>query len=606
MSPPHSLALDRRIARQVKAARAAQLAGDRVTAEAAWRAALAEDGGHPEALYGLGCLHLERGDAAAAIGLLGRALARDRSNAAFHIALGLALLQQGHGEAARAALALATLHAPHDAVAHLVHARVLLEIGRRDDAAAAFDRAAALAPLDATIRIERGAHLMATGRIAAALDDFRAARAARPDDPLALSNLGAALRELGRIDEAAPVLDRAVALDPGRGEALGNRGLNRLALGDVAAALPDLARAAALLPGSIAAARNLASGLYEADRLADAAAILTTLRARAPDDPATLLNLATIALARGDWASGWPGYEARLRLHPPPPLPGIATWAGERLVAGGTLLLEAEQGVGDSLMFLRYVPLAAERAGAPVVLVLPASLHRAARDVAGVAAIVAPDATLPGAIVARVSLGSLPRFFSVGPHVVPPPVKLFHDPGAVPPRGTAALRVGIAWSGNPLYKQDRRRSIPPDLLAPLTAIDEVEFVSLQDGPAALPPGIQPPPHRLRDWADTAALVASVDLVVTVDTAVVHLAGSLGAPTLLLDRMGGDWRWLRGREDTPWYPSVRIIRQAESAWPRVIALVAFEIKKARALPWTRQGTVVPWNPDRLGSLATPES
>ena len=562
--------------RHARAARAAQLAGDRHAADAFWRAALAQDAGHPDALYGLGCLALERGDAPTAIGLIGRALQRDRTRASFHVALGLALLQQGHGEAARAALALATLHAPGDAASHLVHARILHAIGRLDDATAAFDRAASLAPLDSAIRIERGAHHMAIGRIAAALDDFRAARARRPDDPLVLSNLGSALRELGRIDEAAPVLDRAVALDPARGEALGNRGLNRLALGDVDGGIADLAQSAAALPGSIAAARNLASGLYEADRLDEAAHILTPLLARAPGDPATALNLATIALARGDWAAGWPGYEARLRLHAPRPLPGVVAWDGERL-AGGALLLEAEQGVGDSLMFLRYVPLAAERAGVPVVLALPASLHRAAQSVPGVAAMIGPDAALPRPVTARASLGSLPRFFSATSAAVPPPAPLFFDPAAVPPRGHAALRVGIAWSGNPLYKQDRRRSIPAALLAPLTALEHVAFVSLHDGADTCPPGILPAPSALRDWADTAALVASVDLVVTVDTAVVHLAGSLGVPTLLLDRAGGDWRWLRDRDDTPWYPSVRIVRQAEpgppeTAWTAVIATV----------------------------------
>lgn len=576
-------AASRRAAAEIRAGRAAHLAGDRAEAARRYRAALAEDDAHPEALHGLGALALEAGRAAEAIGLLGRALSGDPANAQFHLVIAIALLAEGHGEAARAAASLATLHAPADAAAHLVHARVLVAIGRPDEAAAAFDRAAALAPADPAIRAERGAFLMARGRPAAALDDFRCADAARPGDPATLANLAAAFQELGRFDEALHAADRAVALAPESPEALSNRALARLACGALEAGLADLERAASLRPGSRPIRRNRAAALYELDRLDEAEAILASLLRETPDDPAAVLNAATIRLARGDFRAGFAGFEARRHLHPLPARAGLPDWNGEALA--GPLLLEAEQGIGDTLQFLRFVPLAAARAGAGVHLALPAGLRRLAASLAPWAVAVDPAAPAAPDVAARLPLGSLARMFVADAAAIPPPAPLEVPPP--PARGSgAALRVGIAWSGNPLYKQDRRRSIPPDLLAPLLRAEGVRFVSLQEGGTARPDGIAPPPFPLADWADTAAVIASCDLVISVDTAVAHLAGSLGAPTWLLDRAGGDWRWLRGRTDSPWYPSLEIFRQdaplpPREAWPPVVARVRARLDQAIA-------------------------
>ena len=538
--------------------------GDREGAETAYRAALALDPDQPDAWHGLGCLAHERGEHARAIALIARAVRARPRIAHYRIVLGLALLAEGQAEAARAALSIACLLEPADWRAQTAHGQVLASLGRQDEALAAFDHALAAAPRNPEALHGRAAILLAQGRTEAATDAFRAVHVLRPDDPVTSANLGAALHAAGRPEEADAPLSASLAAAPDRAATWSMRGLARAAIGALDAAIDDLECAHALEPGNAAVARHLAFGRYEHDDRAGARLLLEAILATDPDDHAARLNLGILHLAEGRLEAGWRGYESRHELAPAPP----RKWDGRE---SPELTLVAEQGLGDTLHFLRYAPLAAERAG--VVLSLPPSLRRAA------ASLGLPTVE-PGR--AGVALGSLPRLFSPDLASIPPPFAAWHD-ARVAARWSERLRahrpgarrVGLAWAGSPLYRQDRRRSIDPALLAPLLDVDGVLFVSLQRGASLA--GILDPGAELHDLAETAALVAALDLVITVDTAIVHLAAGLGKPTWLLDRMGGDWRWLRGRDDSPWYPSLRIFRQdapdpPSVAWPPVIARV----------------------------------
>jgi Flp pilus assembly protein TadD len=551
-------------------------AGDHPGAERLYRDALAIEPDQPDALHGLGCLAHASGDHARAIALIGRALQAAPRTAHFHIVLGLALLAAGHTDAARAALTLACTLEPRDPRAHAAHGRILATAGRTAEALAAFDHALSLDPANPETQHERASLLLAAGQTEAAAQAFRTTHALRPDDPVTAANLGAALNALNRPEEAEPLLTASLVAAPNNAATLSTRGLARLALARLDDALADLAQAHALAPHDPAIARHLALGHYERDERPAARALLEPLVARDPHDHQARYNLGILDLAEGNLERGWQGYESRRSLAGP-----------ARALNPAALTLTAEQGLGDTIQFLRYAPLAAARTGAPIRLAVPDALRRAVASLN--LPLIEPgragDDTMP--------LASLPRLFSPTLDTIPPPFRPWFD------RRTAErwtkrlhalapglLHVGLAWAGSPSYRQDRRRSIPPALLEPLTRLPGIRLVSLQRG--ATLDGVLDPAAELQDLAETAALITALDLVITVDTAIVHLAAGLGKPVWLLDRLGGDWRWLRGRTDSPWYPSVRIFRaetyaRPEQSWPRAIALVCVELKRPGALP-----------------------
>lgn len=562
-------------------------AGDRAAAGRLYLEARALVPDQPEALHGLGCLAYEAGEAGLAIAMIGRAIRAAPDDRGFHVMLSRALLAAGHAEAARVAGQVACRDLPGSVEAQAAHASALAASGRPDEAMAAFDRAVALDPSHVLVRDGRARLSLSRGAPAAALADLEAVVRLVPGDASARANLGAVLNGLGRHAAAVEALDAAVALDPGRAASRSMRGLARLGAGLVGPAIEDLAAARDASPGEDAFGRNLAAGLTEADRRGEARAILAEILSRAPDDRDARFTLGCIDLAEGSFEAGWAGYEAR---------PGVSldrsgpiAWDGGRLE--GTLLLVAEQGLGDTLMFLRYVELARARVG-DVVLALPAALLRLGSGLGRCVALerVLRDGVRPetGAASAWCRIGSLPAVLGTG-GAIPAPAAF--GTAAVRPGSAPELRVGLAWAGNAAYRQDRRRSIEPSLLAPLGAVRGVSFVSLQPGavPAALP-FVAPFMPGPADLQDTAARIAGLDLVVSVDSVAVHLAGTLGVRTWLLDRVGGDWRWGRGRCDSDWYPSVEIVR-ARSAeppaevWPEVVARV---VERLRALVAERGG------------------
>jgi hypothetical protein len=286
----------------------------------------------------------------------------------------------------------------------------------------------------------------------------------------------------------------------------------------------------------------------------------------------------------GDYAGGWPEYEWRWRVEKFPgrrPVQGVPLWDGSDL-AGKTILLYHEQGLGDTIMFARYIPLVAARGGR-VVVECPPPLVDLVSQVAGVRDVVIPNGP-PPAYDVQLPLLSLPSVFRTAMETIPRDVPYLRVPedrkaawaGRIPDDGRK--KIGLCWAGG---QSQPHRSIPTPLLAPLAQVAGVRWVSLTKEPL---PDHGPPPLDLldpipdvKDFADTAAILDRMDLVITIDTSVGHLAGALGKPTWTLLARHSDWRWLLDREDSPWYPTMRLFRQPDHGdWQSVIARVAAEL------------------------------
>ena len=601
-------------------------AGDGIAAERLYREALVACPGHARSLHGLGCLAHAAGRPDMAIGLIGQAVAAAPEVAPYMISLGLALLDQGHLEEARAALAVAVLRDETDARAHRGLAQALLRLERLEAAEASLRTAIALEPGVAAAHLSlagvlraRGAIMEArasllsathlapgdplawhalgaldagTGALEAAEAAFRRAAALLPDDPAAQANLGTALFGLDRLEAARPCLERARALAPDNPATLSSLGLVLIGLGESHAAETLLASASRLAPQSDATLINHGTALIALGRGAEAEALYRAVLSRAPTQAQVQaqarFNLATVLLARGARREGWAAFEARLELpgREPPVLP---RWDGGNV--GGRILIRAEQGLGDSLQFLRWVPQAALRAA--IRLELPAALRSLASGLFDPAQVsIAEPGTGTADCVAEASLLSLPHLL-VDADVPPLSIAAPPHPSSATQRPRAGLVVGLAWAGSPSYRFDRARSIRLAQLAPLAAVPDVGFVSLQQGRAAdeardPPAGMSlmiPDPPAI-DLAATAALIGTLDLVISVDTVVAHVAGALGTPVWLLDRFGGDWRWQPGFNDgMDWYPSLRRFTQTHAlpparAWDEVIARCAASLNDAR--------------------------
>jgi tetratricopeptide (TPR) repeat protein len=418
----------------------------------------------------------------------------------------------------------------------------------------------------------------APGLVAA---QFRACRALAPGDVRLGYAYADFLLTIGSAAAAAAVLRALLLAAEGFGPAHNLFGMALLELGDMAAAIAEFRRAAVLTPDEGGVWTNLGMALKVENRFEEAVAAHDRAVACAPDDPRLRLNRAVALLRAGRMAEAWPDYEFRLAARRGLNLPM------ERLLpavdgldlAGRTVLAWHEEGFGDTLQFGRYLPLLAAR-GARVLARLPAELLRLFAGMPGVG-LLEPGAALPP-FDWHVPVFSLPRAFATTLESIPADIPYLHVPpmqaaawgkrlAEALPRG--ALRVGLVWGGQarpwlPWFTTlDARRSMALATLAPLAAMPGVALVSLQMGkPAAelrqLPRGmaLHDPMGDVTDFADTAAIIANLDVVVSVDTSVVHLAGALGNRVLLLDRYDSCWRWLSGREDSPWYPGLRILRQ----------------------------------------------
>jgi Tfp pilus assembly protein PilF len=403
---------------------------------------------------------------------------------------------------------------------------------------------------------------------------YRQALDLAPGHPLALHYLGVALYQQKRLEEAIPLLDQAAALAPGEPEFHNNRGLALAASLRDPEAIEAYRRAIELNPAHAGAWSNLGLALQATGDVAGAIDAFEKGLAVAPELPQLHWNLALALLLRGDYERGWREYEWRLRT--PELAAQLRAFAGPRWNGddphGKTILVAAEQGLGDTIQFLRFATRLADR-GARVVVAVPPPLRNLAATVTGVAQSVALDGRLPD-YDAHVPLMSLPGVLGLTLGDVRAGVPYLRaDPLALP---RDALNVGIAWSGAPGNTHNSRRSFPLAMIAPLLDIPRVRVYSLKRDGEALAPDDVATSQRLvalpgRDDFDTmASLVASLDLVISVDTSLAHLAGALGKRLFALLAFVPDWRWMVDRDDSPWYPTARLFRQkAPNDWTSAI-------------------------------------
>ncbi len=468
--------------------------------------------------------------------------------------LGNLLAEAGRAEEAEAAFRAALRLNPNFAEVFYQLVTLLHGTGGGDEALVLLERAVSLKPQLAAAHDLRGVILHQRGRLAEAESAFRMAITMQPANATPWQNLALLLNERERHAEAVAVLQDALTLHPDQA---------------------DLHH----LHGCV---------LRELDRQPEAEAAFR--RALAPGHAEAYWHLGMLLLSQGRFAEGWPLYEARFHLDPAwggvriaiPPLP---LWRGED-PTGKSFLILAEQGCGDQIQFCRYVPWLLERGAQAITLVCHPALERLLCSLADPARLtVTPHVPEHLRYDFYTPLLSIPRWVDAIPaglpYLAPPPHLLeAWKKRLAPGRG---LRVGLVWRGNPALRSDARRSLPGlAALAPLWEVPGVEFFSLQKGPDAEEALTPPPGQPLRsmsdvihDFADTAALIAHLDLVIGVDTAVPHLAGALRKPCWLLLPAGvTDWRWLQHRHDSPWYPeAMRIFRQsAPGDWAGVVQLV----------------------------------
>jgi len=575
------------------------------------RRALAVMPGHAGAHGNLGNLLLRLGRAGEALTSFDALVALQPDSAGAYGARAAALHMLGRLDLAIAAYdRLLTLDA-NNAAAWYNRGNALQALGRAKDALASHDRAVALKPGDVDAIYGQGNALQALGYVAEAVARYEAVLALKDDHAEAHSSRGNALQRLGRLDEALASHERAVALKPASVDAHYNRGTALIAGGQLDDALASYDRALALRPDHAAALSGRGTALRDLGQLDDALASYDRALELAPRDADTwsnrgillqsLLRLeeslasydraialnpehigahwnrANTLLLSGDFERGWPAYEWRWRSRP---AGETDRWFGGKPVKGRHIFLRAEQGLGDTIQFARYAPLL-QASGAKVTLAVQPPLRRLLLTLApGFEVVAGRD----GGIDMGCPLLSLPLIFGTTLSTIPAPPRYLTAEEELVAAWRARLptdskrRIGLVWSGNPNHRNDRNRSLPLGALEPLFGLD-AHWVSLQkDVPARDAVTIERLPlmrvgDELRDFTDTAALIEALDLVISVDTSVAHLAAALGKPTWILLPFSPDWRWLTGRDDSPWYPSARLFRQTTPGdWADVVRRV----------------------------------
>jgi tetratricopeptide (TPR) repeat protein len=570
-----------------------------------YRRAAQADASDPLARVNLGYVLLERGEIASAAEALAQAvaLAGDRTDVAAdgHFLLGRAHQALGQTAAAESSMRAALVARPAFSEATQELARLLIGAGRAHDALTLAEQAASVASTPGALMLLAQA-LHATGRSAEAVRRLDAVLAAQPDHLGALESRGTVLLELGRAQEALAMFDRLMAAHGRLPEALANASAALLQLDRPGQALLSADEALRAQPHHRASLHNKVRALLDLSRVDEALQLSLQATRLYPQDADLRWNLAVAHLLLGDLLPGWEADEARwqamgfARAVPAGAL-GQPRWTGAESLGGQSILLHAEQGLGDSIQCLRYVPQVAAQAS-EVLLQVPPALAPLATGLAPNCRVLAPEESLP-ATDWESPLLSLPAAFSTSLDTVPSTVPYLRADAArvqaweerLPHGGQ--LRIGITWSGNPLHANDRNRSISLASFRKI-AVGECSFVALQpqvrEGDKTELAGwddlIDAGP-QLRSFAETAALLQALDLVITVDTSVAHLAGALGRPVWILLPYAPDWRWMLERADTPWYPTARLYRQpAIGAWAPVLERVREDLQQLASEAFSR--------------------
>jgi Flp pilus assembly protein TadD len=449
----------------------------------------------------------------------------------------------------------------------------------------------ASATANLTQRLEHAVALHQRGETQAALPIYNEVLAQQPDNPIAQHFLGVIHYQRGNLAAALPLLERAAALRHDEPEFHNNLGLALAAADRLDEAAEEYRTVLALRPDHAVAWNNLGLALQAENRIEGAIDAFRRALELKPDFTHARWNLALALLLDCRFEEGWREYEARLELpelgkdrHP---YPG-PRWGGTAL-AGKTLLLYPEQGLGDALQFARYASVVSAQ-GVRCVIRCPASLAPLLATVPGVARVLREDEPLPH-YDAHVPLLSLPGLVGTSADSVPASVPYIAIPQSAREvvrarlaRSTARRRIGLAWSGNPSHGNDRNRSIALRALLPLLDVADCAWFSLQHGERAGQIAVTPGAEALVPLAseltlsDTAALIAELDLVISVDTAIAHLAGALARPVWILLPFAPDWRWQLGRNDSPWYPTARLFRQPRARdWSSVVSDLVAELR-----------------------------
>lgn len=588
-----------------------------------------------DALYLLGSLCVETGALNDAVRLLEAAVREQPRNATFLDALGNAYRLTGRPGEALHVLGQAVRIMPEFAGAYLNAGTVHHAAGRLNEAEDCYRRAAVLAPKMAAAHSNLGEVLRAMGRLSEALVSCQNAIEFDPNFAQAHSHLANVLLGLGRMEEAEASARRALAIEPKMAPAYNSLSSALHGLARYSEAEAELRKALALNPNYALARKNLSGALFNQDKLDEAEAECLRALELEPTMAAAYNNLALIRQTRGDLAAAEAGYKRVLELQPGDALAqwnyavlkllqgdyanglrlyesrfaamgtnpigvrdagtlralsAIPRWQGEPL-AGKTVLIWSEQGLGDTVMTLRYLPRVKASGAARIIHYGTPELARLVKTFREIDVVLGWN-ELPTLrdVDFHCPILSLPFIFGTRLDSIPREVPYLRIPAEMHPRWSARLakdrlNVGLAWAGSRTHRRDHLRSIPLAAFAALGNNRRVRLVSLQKGPgqaeiatAGLP--IEDWMSECEDMLDTAALMANLDLVISVDTLVVHLAGALAKPVWLLNRLESEWRWMLDREDSPWYPTMRIFRQTRlGEWGDVIARVEAELEKA---------------------------
>lgn len=503
----------------------------------------------------LGAALAAQGKFVESISVLRRAMENDPDLVEAHINLGSVFQIQGKLEEAVDPLKRALEINPDQAAAHVNLGNIFLKQGNPEDAASSYNRALEIEPEFSQALNGLGTALMQQNKFEEAMKTFERALKITPDQPEILCNLGNLLRTQGKYDDAVETLSKAITLQPKLTEAHNNLGNALKSRGDWDDAMDSYQKALSL----------------------------------EPDNAETHWNRAQVLLLTGHFREGWTEYEWRTKCSDFQTLiwnPGGPTWDGSNLDKK-TILIYCEQGFGDSIQFVRYAQSLAAL-GATVIVRCPPQLQTLFQTVPGVdRAVTRTDKSAPYHFQA--SLLSLPRLLNTDMETIPAEIPYFSPPATA----TRALdsggkrKVGIVWAGSPSHKNDQNRSISLDYFIPLLDMEEFAFYSLQFGGQSkdikffgLSDNIVDLQDDLDDFAATAAVMAELDLIISVDTSTAHLAGALGKPVWTLLPFVPDWRWLLGRDDSPWYPSMRLFRQTSPGdWQGVIDNVETALRQS---------------------------
>ncbi len=566
-------------------------AGRLAEAEAAYREVLATAPEQPDALHLMGVIALQVGKLETAVNLIGEAIRFQGRNAVYHSNLGSALRRLGRLEEAAAASRRAVEIDGGFADGYNNLANVLMDLGDHAEAAEALRRLLALRPALTEQRLLLSRALIQSDRTEEGVEVLRELLRRDPRSVSALTNLGVALRKLDRTDEALDAYRRGLAIDADEPGLLSNLGSLLNQEGELEEAISHFRRAIARKPDFLDAHVNLSVALRDGNRFAEAAAAAEEAIRIAPNSAEAHTNLSHALLLLGDFRRGFAEYEWRFKVPGfPTPLQNFPqpAWTGQQPLEGRTVFLHDEQGVGDGIQFARYARCLKDR-GAQVIVECNTQLLRLFQGLDGADQVIGRFSP-PPPFDLHVPMMSVPHRLGATPDTVPAAVPYLRPEPDLAARWATrlssepGLRVGVVWAGSPEHRNDRNRSIPLRLFAPFAAEPNVRLFSVQKGPGAsqladAPMPIQELGSEIADFADTAAILTSLDLLITVDTSVAHLAGALGRPVWVLLPFSPDWRWIIGRDDSPWYPTMRLFRQdAPGAWEPVIDRVAVALRE----------------------------